>query len=335
MNKELNRGEMVIYTAPNGAVELKVKIGDDTVWLTLNEITKLFGRDKSVISRHISSIFKSNELRQDSTVAFFATVQNEGNRKIERKIEHYNLDVILSVGYRVNSTKATQFRTWANTILKNYLISGYVLNEQKLLEDKDKHLNNLMQRVQYIQSKSNNPELTGKNYEIMSLISEYMQAWKILEQYDEQNFGDRNNTSPKHTLSYEESLQIVLEMKNKLVAENIASHLFGKEVSEGLSRIIGSIYQTFDGKDLYASAEEKAAHLLYFVIKDHPFADGNKRIGSILFLHFLKQNHLYNRADGLPIFSSTAIATLALLIAFSQPIEKDVLIKLVISLIER
>ncbi len=332
MKNELNRGEMVIYTAPNGVVELKVKVGDDTVWLTQAQMSELFGKDIRTISEHINNIFKEKELFRNSVIRNFRITAADGK---SYNTLHYNLDVIISVGYRVKSLQGTKFRIWANTILKNYLVNGYVLNEQKLLEDKDKHLNNLLQLVNYIQTKSNNPELLAKNAEVFTLISEYMQAWKLLEQYDRQNFEKNKVTQPIITLTYAKSIQIIAEMKDKLILEGIASNLFGEEISNGLARIIGTIYQTFDGNDLYTSAEEKASHLLYFVIKDHPFADGNKRIGSILFLHFLKQNLLYNRADGLPIFSSATIATLALLIALSDPKEKGVIIKLVMSLIQQ
>lgn len=321
----IKEDELVIYQADDEPVKFEVRIHKDSMWLSLNQLSILFGRDKSVISRHLNNIFNQEELDRNETVAKFATVQLEGKNTVERQIEYYNLDAILSVGYRVNSKKGTSFRKWATGVLKEYLINGYSINQQIL----EKKLSNLRNTVELLTTTLINQNLvsdTGR--ELINLVSAYSKTWDMLVKYDEQDLTIPDNLhsgSEKTKFTYDQAINAINEFKQAL---NIHNKLFGFERDTNLKAIIGNIYQTFDKKDLYPSVEEKAANLFYLVIKDHPFNDGNKRIGSLLFLLFLKENKL----DIADITPNTIIA-LALLIAESNREQKELIIKLIINLI--
>lgn len=325
MNK-IQDNQLIIYQTENGEIKVDVQIHDETIWLSLNQIAQVFERDKSVIAKHFKNIFREGELTRSATVANFATVQIEGEREVERKVEYYNLDAILSVGYRVNSKRGVEFRKWASKILKDYLIYDYSINQDKVVQDK---LVQLKQTVELLSATLINQNLvtdTGK--ELLSLIKAYTKTWDMLIRYDEDNFNIPVNLqcTTSGLLNYQQAIAAILVLKEELQQE--AGNLFGIERENALKGILGNIDQTFGGDFLYPSLQEKAAHLLYFVIKDHPFSDGNKRIGSLLFLLYLSKAGI-----GLNNISASGMTTLALLIAESNPAQKEIIIKLIMNLI--
>lgn len=270
---------------------------------------------------------------EKATVSKMEIVQKEGEREIKRKIDFYNLDMIISVGYRVNSQKATQFRIWATQVLKNYIIKGYAIDQKRLQKTKLKELEqaiSLLQRV--IQKRQlKQPEAVG----LLNIITDYANSWILLQKYDEGKLRITKTTESKYSLDYNEARNAITELKRDLVKKRQAGSLFGQEREEELAGILAGINQAFNGKEVYPSIEEKAAHLLYFIIKDHPFADGNKRIASLLFIIYLvKNNYLFNKKGERKI-NDNALVALALLIAESDPKEKDIMIKLVINFLNR
>jgi prophage maintenance system killer protein len=328
----MNESNIRIFQSVDGNTEINVQLENETVWLSLNQMVDLFERDKSVISRHINNIFKEKELLKSATVAKFATVQKEGGREIERNIEHFNLDVIISVGYRIKSQRGTQFRIWANRVLKDYLVKGYVLNEIRLsqqigqlkkLQESVKILGNVLSYKNL-----NNEESVG----LLKIISDYAYALDILDQYDYQSLKIIN-TSGKETfqLTYEEAIKQIMAVKKALGN----SDLFGHEKDDSLKSSLSTIYQTFDGEDLYPSLEEKAANLLYFITKNHSFVDGNKRIAAFLFLYFLERNGVLFDNNGNKRIADNTLVALTLMIAVSKPDEKDTMIKVAVNLINK
>ena len=316
-----------IYQAPNGEIEFRGDLEHETIWASLDQIAKLFNRDKSGISRHIKNIFNSGELDKDSTVVKIATVQTEGTRIVKREIEYYNLDMILSIGYRVDSKEATVFRKWATSILKQYLLDGYAINEKKLTTTKTL-LDNLRQTIEMLSSKS-----IGYEKELLSLLQSYTKTLSLLESYDKDSIDDFEGYKSDYVLTYQESKEVLAKLKSNLVEKKEATELFANEKADELKGIIGNLYQTFGGVELYPSIEDKASHLLYFIIKDHPFNDGNKRSASFLFVYFLnKCNYLY-KENGEKKINDNALTALTLLVASSNPNEKDLLIKLIKHLI--
>lgn len=312
-----------IYQASNGQIEFKGDFKHETLWASLEQISKLFGRDKSGISRHIKNIFASGELHKDTTVAKIATVQKEGNRKVKREIEYYNLDMILSIGYRVDSKEATHFRKWSSSVLKKYLINGYVINEEKVKKQKD-ILNNLKQTIAFLTTKE-----IGAEKEILSLLQSYTKSLSLLEEYDKSSIKDFDGNRCNYNITYKEVRGVIKKLKSNLIQKGEAMELFANEKADELKSIIGNLYQTFGGEELYTGIEDKAANLLYLIIKDHPFSDGNKRTASFLFIYFLdKCNYLY-KESGEKKINDNALTTLALLIASSSPKDKEILIKLI------
>lgn len=310
--ENFNKGEIVIYKTAKNEVELRVRFEKETVWLNLNQIAHLFDTDKSGISRHVKNVYQSGELNADSTVAKITTVQKEGKREIKRSIEYFNLDVILSVGYRVNSKRATQFRVWATNTLKNYLIKGYAINEQRILEAREK-FKELQTTVSFLQEKSKKELLVGQENEILNLLSSYAKTLTLLEEYDKENLKDTKGKKTKFVLTYENCLKIVAELKKELVIKKEASNLFGNARDRSFEGIIRGLYQTFGSKELYVTLEDKASHLLYLIIKDHPFSDGNKRSGAFLFVYFLDKSDYLYRAAGERKINDNALTALALL----------------------
>lgn len=318
--------EIVIYKAKDGHIELNVSLSEETVWLSLNQISELFGRDKSVISRHLSNIFKNKELKQSQTVAKFATVQKEGKKEVRRDIDYYNLDVVISIGYRVNSSEATQFRIWATQVLKEHLIKGYTIYEKRLAE---RGVKELQQSIELLQKTLTRNDLVNDiGVETIQLIMSYTKTWHLLLAYDEDELTLPEQANPAIAeLKYEMAIHAIKTLKSDLAARNEATALFGNERERGLQSILGNIEQTFGGEALYKTIEERAAHLLYFVIKDHPFSDGNKRIGCLIFLFYLKlQNTVIKLNDN-------GLVALALLIAESDPQQKDLMIRLIVNLL--
>jgi len=330
---ESKNNQIVIFASANGEVSFEVKLENETVWLSLNQIAGLFERDKSVISRHIRNIFEERELSKETTVAKNATVQTEGDREIKRYIEFYNLDLILSVGYRVNSKKATQFRIWANKILKDYLIKGYAINQKKLIVQANA-FSELQKAINFIREKSNFYALKGKTDALLKIIDDYAKSFTLLYEYDRGEISIQKGSQVKFDLTYESCTQVIANLKDKLLEKGQAGKLFGKEIEGRFKSIIGTIYQTFDQTELYQSLEEKAANLLYLIIKDHPFNDGNKRSASLLFVYFLDANHKLFRESGERKIVEDTLATLALLIAVSDPRDKEVMVRIVMNLLK-
>ncbi len=329
----LKAGEIVLFNNPDGTTSVEVRLGEETVWLSLNELADLFGVDKSGISRHLRNVFKSGELERSSTVAKFATVQIEGTRSIVREIEYYNLDAILSVGYRVNSSKATRFRIWANSILKEHLIKGYSFNQRRWNPDQ---IASFQQAIGLfpiaVQNLADRGDLTAdESIALMQLVADYASSWVLLRQYDDGALPATDGIGhPDYAIDINQARVAIRTLKQELAAKGEVTALFGNERDGSLHRILGALYQTFGGEELYSTIEQKAAHLLYFVIKDHPFSDGNKRIGAFLFLHYLDKNNYLKRCDGDPKIDPAALVALALLIAESDPRQKNTIVQLII-----
>jgi prophage maintenance system killer protein len=315
-------GQVVLYKADDGAISLAVTLRAETVWLSLNQIAELFGRDKSVISRHLHNIFKNKELERKSVVAFFATTAADGKTY---QVEYFDLDAILSVGYRVNSKRGTQFRIWATRVLREHLLRGYTVNERRLKE--------LNQAIRLIGNVVQRHEPTGDEAKaLLRVVTDYAVALDLLDEYDHQRVSIRATTRrDMKPVGHTEARQIVDRLRDQFGA----SRLFGREKDDSLRGALGAIMQTFGEKDLYPSVEEKAAHLLYFVVKSHPFVDGNKRIAAALFLWFLEKNGQLYRPDGSKRIADNALVAMTLLIAESRPTEKDILTRVLVNLINR
>ena len=312
--------ELVKFQDGAFTLDVRTDLENVTVWLTQDEMASLFDVDRTRIVRHINNVYSDGELERNTTCAENAQVQIEGNRKIKRNIKIYNLDVIISVGYRVKSQRGIVFRRWANQILKDYLIKGYAIN-QKRLENLGKTID--------IQNRMLAYSLNIDKEEISRVIDEYTRALDLLDEYDHQTLEKPKGSETSYVMTYQEVRQIIDSMKFKDM-----SNVFGVEKEKGkLEGIIGQIYQNVFGKELYPSIEEKAAHLLYFIVKDHPFADGCKRIAATLFINFLyKNNHLYR--NNKQIISNEALVALTILTAESNPNEMDIIIKLIMNILK-
>jgi prophage maintenance system killer protein len=326
----METGEIIIYQTKDGKTSIDVKFENDTVWLSQAQIVDLFDSSKANISEHVKHIFASGELQEAATVRKFRTVRHEGSRRVQREIDHYSLDMIISIGYRVNSIRGTQFRIWANTILKDYLTKGYALNEKRLKEQ-ETQLSQLKQTVKLLgnvierQSLSSD-EATG----LLKVITDYTYALDVLDQYDHQVLEIHDTTKNElFRINYHEAMQAIQGLREKFGG----SALFGNEKDESFQGSLAAIYQTFDGQYVYPSVEEKAANLLYFVIKNHSFSDGNKRIAAFLFVWFLEKNNILYKADGSKKIADNALVALTLMIAESKPEEKEMMVKVVVNLI--
>jgi len=317
------KNRVEIFQSSNGEITFSSDAEHETIWATLDQIAKLFNRDKSGISRHIKNIFNSEELEKNSTVAKIATVQNEGNREVLRDLEYFNLDMILSIGYRVDSKEATQFRKWASSVLKKYLRDGYAINEKKVLQTQEL-LQNLKQTINFLSTKE-----IGQEKEILKLLNTYTKTLSLLESYDKSSIEDFRGNDSEYKMSYSEVKTVLSELKSTLMKKGEATELFANEKDDQLSGIIGNLYQTFGGVELYPSIEDKATHLLYFIIKDHPFNDGNKRSGAFMFIYFLDKCEYLYKENGEKKINENALTTLTLLVAQSDPKEKEILIKLI------
>ncbi|RXK83788.1 RhuM family protein [Filimonas effusa] len=325
----MENGNIAIYQSPDGQT-IDVVLENDTIWLTQAQIIELFGSSKANISEHIKNIFIFNELEKNLTVRKIRTVRQEGKRKVVREIEHYNLDMIISIGYRVNSKRGTQFRIWANKILKDYLIEGYALNEKRLKE-KTQQLDALKQTVRLLSNMlESNPLSSDEASGLIKVLADYTYALDVLDKYDHRTLTiEATHKKPSFVATYEEAMKAIRSLKEKFGG----SSLFGNEKDESFKSSIATIYQSFGGVDLYPSVEEKAANLLYFVVKNHSFSDGNKRIAAFLFVWFLEKNGLLYRNDGTKRLADNALVALTLMIAESKPDEKDIMAQVVINLI--
>ncbi|MAC83478.1 MAG: hypothetical protein CL624_05025 [Arcobacter sp.] len=320
------KNKIEIYQAANGQIEFKSDSEHETIWANQKQIAELFGTKIPAINKHIKNIIDDQELDY-STISKMEIVQKEGKREVSRKVDFYNLDMIIAIGYRVNSKLATNFRKWATSILKSYLLDGYAINENKIKQTKT-ILNNLKQTIEFLATKE-----IGEEKEILSLLQNYTKTLSLLENYDKSTIEDFDGKTSRYELSYEETKKVISTLKSNLMAKKEASELFGNEKDNHLKGIIGNLYQTFGGVELYPSIEDKASNLIYFIIKDHPFNDGNKRTASFLFVYFLdKCNYLY-KENGEKKINENALTALTLLIASSNPKEKNILIKLIKHLI--
>lgn len=323
--------EIILYTSADNQTEIEVQFEKETVWLSLNQLAQLFGRDKSVISRHLKNIYNSQELDFEATVAKNATVQNEAKREVKRTIEYYNLDAIISVGYRVNSKQGTQFRQWATQRLKEYLVKGYALNEKRLKE-LDYKYTEIQKALQLATKAAQIENLTSSEAKgILKVLEQYAYALETLDKYDHQKLSIEatSETENVYHLSYEEAIEQIYIWRDF----QKAGSLFGNEKDQSFKSSLETIYQTFDGEDLYPTIEEKAANLLYFVVKNHSFSDGNKRIAAGLFIYFLDVNHKLLNQDGNKKIADNALVAITIMIAESKPEEKDMMTKLVVNLI--
>lgn len=331
MEEFLNlNNEIVIYQSEDGKTVLDVRLEDDTVWLSQQQMSELFQTDRTVISRHIRNIYKDGELEEISTCAKNAQVRMEGNRMVTRSIPYYNLDKIISVGYRVNSIRGVKFRQWASSVLKQYLIKGYAVNESM----RKKQVAELRQLVQMLgRTLRNSPDpLKEEQSALVDVVVDYTYALDTLDDYDYQRLGIRNTTAHgAFRATYEGAMQEIRQLREKFGG----SALFGNEKDDSFRSSIGQIYQTFDGMELYPSVEEKAAMLLYLVVKNHSFSDGNKRIAATLFLWFMNNNGILYREDGTKRIADNTLVAITLMIAESRTEEKDVMVSVVVNLINK
>jgi prophage maintenance system killer protein len=323
---DLRKGEIIMYKTSKNEVELKVHFEKESVWLRQNEIALLFGKERSVITKHINKIFADKEVDRKSNV------QKMHIPNSDKPIEFYSLDVILAVGYKANSPRAIHFRKWASKIIKQYLIKGYAINEKRLLEAQSK-FNELQGTVLFLQKQSQKELLKGQEMEILNLLADYSKTLSLLEQYDKGKLQTQEGKKTAFILQYADCVKIIAELRKELIAKKEAGDLFGVEGDGRFTGIIRGLYQTFDKKELYPAVEDKASHLLYLTIKDHPFTDGNKRIASFLFIFYLERSSYLFKKSGERKINDNALTALALLVAVSDPKDKEVMIKIIKNLI--
>lgn len=317
------RGEIHLYQAGDGIVSLDVRLEHDTIWLNQRQMALLFDKDVDTIGLHLRNIYAEGELEESATTEESSVVQVEGKRQVRRHVRFYNLDAIISVGYRVNSKRGTQFRIWATRIIKDHLIKGYTIYSNRLQE--------LNQAIRVITNTAKRRAVSEDEAKaLLSVIDEYNHALELLDDYDHQRVPIIESTgSVTYILSYPEALRIVNELRTRFHTSTV----FGLEKDQSLAGTLGAIMQTFDGKELYPGLEEKAIHLLYFLVKNHSFVDGNKRIAAVLFLWFLECNGVLYKTDGTPRVSNATLVALTLMIAESRPAEKDILNRIVMNIV--
>lgn len=331
--EKMNKQDVVIYKDARGNFELKADSKHETVWATQPQIAELFNTQRPAITKHLRNIFKEGELVEKTVCSKMEHTALDGKTYLT---SYYNLDAIVAVGYRVNSKRATLFRQWATKTLREYLVKGYVLNEKRLRESTETGVKELQKTMRFIQTTIEKRQLDQPEIDsVLSVITGYTNSWLLLQQYDEGNLSAQKSTvKSKKKFDYNVVRSAIDELTKQLVARKEAGELFGRERDGSFQGILSTIYQTFDGQELYASLSEKAAHLLYLIIKDHPFSDGNKRIGSFLFILFLERNKLLYRKTGEKKINDNALVALALLIAQSNPKEKEQMIALITQLLK-
>ena len=322
-----NRGKIVIYQTKDGKTSIDVKLENETVWLTQAQMADLFQKDRTVIGRHINNVYREGELERDITCAKFAHMGSDNDQQYKTAV--YNLDVIISVGYRVKSQRGTQFRIWANKILKDYLIKGYAINQQV----KAAQLADLKSTVRLLSNVIEHKQLTlDEANGLLRVITDYTYGLDTLDKYDYQQLEvDSTTPTEEFRATYEEAMEAIHLLQEKFGS----SDLFGNEKDQSFKSSINTIYQTFGGEELYPSIEEKAAMLFYLVVKNHSFSDGNKRIAAFLFLWFLEKNGILYKSDGSKLIGNNTLVALTLMIAESRTEEKDVMVKVVINLINK
>lgn len=326
-----NKGEVIIYKAKGGQTRLEVSLQEETVWLMQAQIAELFGTKRPAITKHLKNIFKDGELEKNSVCSILEHTASDGKNY---KTSFYNLDAILSVGYRVNSKRATQFRIWATKTLKDHLVKGYTVNEKRL-KQRDVKLQELEKVIRLFQDAKKSKLLDQSEADgLLHVITEYANTWILLNKFDQEKISIKGRGArEKSILDYQKAKDDIAGLKKNLISGKQATDIFGQERGESLAAILGNLNQSFGGKALYPSIEEKAAHLLYFVIKDHPFVDGNKRTGSFLFIAYLSQNRYLLRKNGEKKINDNALVALALLVAQSNPKDKDMMIALITNLL--
>ncbi len=327
MGKKQEQNSIVIYQAKNGAIELRGDTSRETVWATQAQIATAFSVDVRTINEHIQNIFKTGELSENATIRNFRIVQNEGKRKIEREIKHYNLDMILSVGYRVNSKTATLFRQWATKTLREHIVKGFTINRKRIAKNYTQFLGVVDDIKKLLPSGS-----AVNVSDAVELVSLFADTWLSLDAYDKELLPKGKLTKKKVELTMERITKNLIQLKQNLLEKSEATDIFGIERNTGnISGIIGNVMQTFGGKELYPTAEEKAAYLLYFMVKNHPFIDGNKRSGAFAFVWFLREANILNVNKLTP----SALTALTIMVAESNPEHKGKIIKLILNLISK
>jgi prophage maintenance system killer protein len=323
---EPTEGELIVYEAPDGEARVDVRLVGETVWLTQRQMSELFETTPENVLMHLKNVFSDNELEEPATTKDFLVVRTEGKREVRRSIKHYNLDAIISVGYRVSSKRAVRFRQWATRTLREHLVRGYTLNKKRLAERGLKEARDTLDLLARTLKQQALVDDTGAA--VLDLIKGYADTWRLLLEYDEDRLAAPPGSRPAvGVLDYATAAAAIDEFRQELMARKEASQLFGNSRAGAFESILGNIEQTMFGEPLYTSREQKAAHLLYFVVKDHPFSDGNKRIGSLLFLLYLKQEGITHALN------PQALTALTLLIAESPPASKDLMIRLIMNLL--
>ena len=321
------RKKAIIYQAKNGAIELRGDVSRETVWATQAQIADIFDVQKAAISKHLKNIFESGELEKESTVSISETVQKEGRRTVSRGIEYYNLDAIISVGYRVNSQQATQFRIWATKTLRNYITDGYVINRKQIASNYAQ----FMEAVGHIR-RLLPASATIDHDAVLELVSAFADTWVSLDAYDKDVLAVSGATKKSVSFTSAQLSQAVAIFKNELLEKGEATSIFGQERHrDSIAGIVGNVMQSFGGKPVYPTVEEKAAHLLYFMVKNHPFVDGNKRSGAYSFVWFLKKAGVLDASRMTP----PALTALTLLVAESSPAHKEKMVKLIVHLLRK
>ena len=316
-----------LYTSADGKISLQVSLDNETVWLTQLQMSELFGTTPENVLMHLKNIYKEQEIDEILTAKDFLVVRQEGKRQVQRSLKHYNLDAIISVGYRISSKRATQFRQWATQTLKQFLVQGYAIN-QKRLQEKGVEFSQAVALLS--QTLTNQALISDEGKAVIGVVQDYARTWSLLQAYDEQNLAAISVQQPKmKPLVFEDVLVAISQLKQELIAKGEATELFGQLRSDGLASAIATIEQGFGGELFYPNIASRAAHLLYFVIKNHPLADGNKRTGSFLFLWYLHQNQALLAKPVNELINDNTLVALALLVAESLPEQKELMIRLV------
>lgn len=330
MDKDKSKGEIIIYTSEDGKISLDTKLENNTIWLTQKDMAELFGVKTPAINKHLNNIYQEGELSQDATISILEIVQKEGKRNVKRQKAFYNLDAIISVGYRVNSSRATQFRIWATNVLKEYLIKGYAINE-KLLNDKQEKIKTLQTTVSLLtRSLTNQIESLDDAQQVAKILDNFAKGLDLLDNFDHKTLDVKGSTQKEAVIiPVKEFLSVINEMKSEF-----ASDVFANPKDDSFESSVNQIYQTFVGNDCYPTLEEKAAMLLYLITKNHSFSDGNKRIAASCFLYFLEKNGILYK-NNLPIIDNGTLFALTILIAESNPKEMETMKQIVISVLNQ
>ena len=330
MENQFQKGEIVIYTSEDGSISLDTKLENDTIWLTQKQMAELFGVKTPAINKHLNNIYNEGELDKNATVSILEIVQKEGNRDISRKIAFYNLDAVISVGYRVNSSRATQFRIWATNTLREYLTKGYVINE-KMLKDQQNKIQTLQSTVSLLtRSIQNQISTVDQAQDVANILDNFAKGLDLLDNFDHKTLDTKGVTQKEAVvISESEFLKVIDKMKSEF-----ASDVFANPKDGSFASSVNQIYQTFGGNDCYPTLEEKAAMLLYLITKNHSFSDGNKRIAASCFLYFLNKNNMLYK-NNLPIIDNGTLFALTLLIAESKPEEMEIMKQIVVSVLNK